>query len=207
MAIANIVALAIASFVFVMTPGPGIVALLARTMAGGILPGFVLSLGLISGDFIYLIAVLASLHSISDIIAPYMVYVRLIGAGYLAYIGVMQMRAPAIQAEAGAISAATSRGMAQNYLTGVAISATNPKVVIFYLSFLPAFVDLATLRFADGVIVSVTVGAMLLLGCAIYIGGAHSLFRLIKNEAAAERVNQITGGLILAVAVTMVATL
>lgn len=207
MAIANIVALAIASFIFVMTPGPGIVALLARTMAGGILPGFVLSLGLISGDFIYLIAVLASLHTIADLIAPYMVYVRLMGAGYLAYIGVMQMRAPAILADAGTAGGHTSIGVAQNYLTGVAISATNPKVIIFYLSFLPAFVDLETLRFTDGVIVSVTVGAMLLLGCAIYISGAHSLFRLIKNEAAAKRVNQVTGGLILAVAVTMVATL
>ena len=201
-----IFALAIATFIFVMTPGPGIVALLARTLSSGMFMGFMISLGLISGDFIYLIAVLASLHSVADIVAPYMVYVRLFGAIYLGYIGVMQWRSPPLS-EAREVAALASRSVWQTYFAGVAISATNPKVIVFYLSFLPAFVDLATLTLQQAIIVSVTIAAMLLLGCFIYMSGAHSLYRLIKDDKAAAIVNRITGGLIIMVAIAMVWTI
>ena len=90
MDVTSVLALAIATFIFVVTPGPGIVALLSRTLAKGIAAGLLLGIGLMMGDLIYLIAVLASLHTASDAIAPYMVYVRLIGAAFLTYVGYQQ---------------------------------------------------------------------------------------------------------------------
>ena len=206
MELSAIFALAIATFIFVMTPGPGIVALLARTLSSGMWMGLMISVGLISGDFIYLIAVLASLHSIADIIAPYMIYVRILGAAYLAYIGVMQWRSPPLS-EARETAAMARHSALQTYFAGVAISATNPKVIVFYLSFLPAFVDLATLTLQQAIIVSITIAAMLLLGCFIYISGAHSLYRYIKDDKTAAIVNRITGSLIIMVAVAMIVTI
>ena len=206
MELSSIIALAIATFIFVMTPGPGIVALLARTLSSGMWMGLMISIGLISGDFIYLIAVLASLHTIADIIAPYMIYVRILGAAYLAYIGVMQWRSPPLS-EAQETAAMSRHSAVQTYFAGVAISATNHKVIVFYLSFLPAFVDLATLTLQQAIIVSVTIAAMLLLGCFIYISGAHSLYRYIKDDKTAAIVNRITGSLIIMVAVAMIVTI
>ena len=80
-------------------------------------------------------------------------------------------------------------------------------MIVFYLSFLPAFVDLATLTFQQAVIVSITIAAMLLLGCFIYISGAHSLYRYIKDDKTAAIVNRITGGLIIMVAIAMIVTI
>ena len=208
MDIATIVALAIATFIFVVTPGPGIVALLSRTLARGIGSGLLLGLGLIMGDFIYLIAVLASLHSLADVIAPYMIYVRINGAFFLAYVGYNQWKAtPLLAEDARRADEGKQRSIGQTLGAGIAISGTNPKVIVFYLSFLPQFVDLTNLSLLDAVIVMVTIATMLFAGCLVYAIGANSLFKLIKSESGARLMNRITGGSIIAVAVAMVATI
>lgn len=208
MDIATILALAIATFIFVVTPGPGIVALLSRTLARGIGSGLLLGLGLIMGDFIYLIAVLASLHSLADVIAPYMIYVRIIGAFFLAYVGYNQWKAaPLLAEDARRVDEGKQRSIGQTLGAGIAISGTNPKVIVFYLSFLPQFVDLTNLSLLDAVIVMVTIATMLFAGCLVYAIGANSLFKLIKSESGARLMNRITGGSIIAVAVAMVATI
>ncbi len=208
MTFSTIIALAVATFIFVVTPGPGIVALLSRTMARGIGAGLLLGLGLMMGDFIYLIAVLASLHTIADIIAPYMVYVRVVGAGFLAYVGYNQWVAPPLlKEEARRLESAKNRTIAQTLGAGIAISGTNPKVMVFYLSFLPQFIDLTNLSMIDAVITMVTIASMLFAGCVVYAFGADRIFQLIKSEEGARLMNRITGGSIIAVAVVMVATI
>lgn len=208
MDIGSVLALGIATFIFVVTPGPGIVALLSRTLARGVAAGLLLGVGLIMGDFIYLIAVLASLHSAADIIAPYMVYVRVFGAGFLAYVGYQQWRAaPWIIDGQKQMQPEEARSLLQTLGAGIAISGTNPKVMVFYLSFLPQFMDLSALSIIDSVIVMVTIALMLFAGCLVYAFGADSLFRMIKNEASARRMNRITGGSIIAVAALMVLTI
>ena len=208
MEVTVILALAVATFVFVVTPGPGIVALLSRTMARGIAQGLLLGVGLIMGDFIYLIAVLASLHSAADVIAPFMIYVRIFGAIFLAHVGIMQWRSPPITAEqARLLDAGRRRSLWQTLGAGVAISGTNPKVMVFYLSFLPQFVDLTQLTLLDSVIIMITIASMLFAGCLVYAIGANNLFKLIKNESSARLMNRITGGSIVAVAFVMVATI
>ena len=205
---ATIIALGVATFIFVVTPGPGIVALLSRTMARGIASGLLLGLGLMMGDFIYLIAVLASLHSVADVIAPYMIYVRVIGAVFLAYVGYKQwVSAPITAEEARKLDEGRQRSIWQTLGAGIAISGTNPKVMVFYLSFLPQFIDLTNLILLDAVIVMITIAAMLFAGCLVYAIGADWIYKLIKNEASARRMNRITGGSIMAVAVVMVATI
>ncbi|MGC6537472.1 MAG: LysE family translocator [Candidatus Puniceispirillaceae bacterium] len=202
-----VLALALATFIFVITPGPGIIAILARTMSTGVGLGLIMGVGLMSGDFIYLIAILASFHSLSDIVAPYIIAIRVIGACYLAYIGVMQWRAPVWTDQQTMPVKESHLSVVQTFLAGVAISATNPKVMIFYLSFLPAFVDLGMLTFADSVIVCITIAFALFMGVLIYAFGAHTLYRLIKDDKTAKRVNQITGSLIIGVAIVMVVTI
>ena len=208
MDLATIFALAIATFIFVVTPGPGIVALLSRTMARGIASGLLLGVGLMMGDFIYLLAVLASLHTVADVIAPYMIYVRIIGAVFLAYVGYKQwISAPITAEQARQLDQGRQRSLWQTLGAGIAISGTNPKVMVFYLSFLPQFIDLSNLRLLDAVIVMITIAAMLFAGCLVYAFGADRIYKLIKNEASARLMNRITGGSIIAVAAVMVATI
>ena len=80
-------------------------------------------------------------------------------------------------------------------------------MIVFYLSFLPQFIDLTNLTALDGVIVMVTIAAMLFAGCLVYAIGADTIFKLIKDEKSARAMNRITGGSIILVAIFMVATL
>ena len=208
MDLTSTLALAAATFVFVVTPGPGIVALLSRTLARGIASGLLIGIGLIMGDFIYLIAVLASLHSIADELASYMIYVRVFGALFLAYIGYKQWVAPPwLRDDVRRSGALSSSSLWQTLGAGIAISGTNPKVMVFYLSFLPQFVDLGNLTLTDSVLVMVTIALTLFSGCLVYAFGADQIYKLIKQEKGARLMNRITGGSIIAVAVVMVATI
>lgn len=203
----NILALALATFIFVVTPGPGIIALLSRTLARGIAAGLLMGVGLMMGDFIYLVAVLASLHSIADSIAPYMIYVRVFGALFLAYVGWQQWRAePWVVNGQRQVSEARDRSIWHTLGAGIAISGTNPKVIVFYLSFLPQFMDLSRLSLFDSILVMLTIAISLFAGCVVYALGADRIFRLIKNEKSAILMNRITGGSIMAVAVILVLT-
>lgn len=203
----NILALAVATFIFVVTPGPGIIALLSRTLARGIAAGLMMGVGLMMGDFIYLIAVLASLHSIADTIAPYMIYVRIFGAMFLAYVGWQQWRAaPWIVNGQRQVNETKERTVWQTLGAGIAISGTNPKVMVFYLSFLPQFMDLSRLSLLDSVVVMVTIALSLFAGCVVYAFGADRIFRLIKNERSAVLMNRITGGSIIMVALILLLT-
>ena len=201
-------ALAAATFVFVVTPGPGIVALLSRTLARGIASGLLIGVGLILGDFIYLIAVLASLHTVADEVANYMIYVRVIGAAFLAYVGYKQWVAvPWLREDVRKSGAVPSGSIWQTLGAGIAISGTNPKVMVFYLSFLPQFVDLSQLTITDSVIVMITIALTLFSGCLVYAFGADQIYKLIKQEKGARLMNRITGGSIIAVAIVMVITI
>ena len=203
----NIIALAVATFIFVVTPGPGIIALLSRTLARGVGAGLVMGVGLMMGDFIYLIAVLASLHSIADIIQPYMIYVRLFGAIFLAYVGYQQWKAPAWVVDGKKqLPDSKAQSVWQTLGAGIAISGTNPKVMIFYLSFLPQFMDLTNLSIMDAVIVMITIALMLFVGCLVYAIGANQLFKMIKDEKTAKLMNRVTGASIIIVAIVLVLT-
>ena len=203
----NIAALALATFIFVVTPGPGIIALLSRTLAKGIAAGLLMGVGLMMGDFIYLIAVLASLHSIADVIAPYMIYVRIFGGLFLAYVGWQQWQAkPWVVNGQRQIHDKQDSSVWQTLGAGIAISGTNPKVIVFYLSFLPQFMDLSRLSLLDSVIVMVTIALSLFAGCIVYAFGADRIFRMIKNEKSAVLMNRITGGSIIVVALILVLT-
>ena len=203
----NILALAVATFIFVVTPGPGIIALLSRTLAKGIAAGLLIGVGLMMGDFIYLIAILASLHSIADTIAPYMIYVCIFGAMFLAYVGWQQWQAePWVVNGQRQVNETKERTVWQTLGAGIAISGTNPKVMVFYLSFLPQFMDLSRLSLLDSVVVMVTIALSLFAGCVVYAFGADRIFSLIKNEKSAVLMNRITGGSIVIVALILVLT-
>ena len=68
-----------------------------------------------------------------------MYVVRWIGAGYLIYLGVMQFRLSRLELDS---SNQIPTNTIKQFLMGFLIGGTNPKVILFYLSFIPLFLDL-----------------------------------------------------------------
>lgn len=203
MTFATSISLALATFVFVMTPGPGVMAIVARTLSGGLLTGIVMGLGLILGDLIYLSLTLASLHAFAETLIPFMKIVRVCGGAYLAWLGVQLYRAPAPKLDSEKLA-----GQKRNLLmTGILISSSNPKVVIFYLSFLPLFIDLGSLDLAQSLQVMIIITCVLITGVLITSGLSFQIKRLVRTEAGGRRLNQICGILMMLVGVSLIATI
>lgn len=183
----------IAIFIFGITPGPGIFALLARALTQGARPCVPLAFGMTLSDAVYLILASYSLAAIAANYAGVFTMVRVLGAGYLFYLAWQMWRAPA--ESPGNLTPVGKTGVVASLVQGIVISASNPKVILFYIAFLPTFMDMSTLRGFDIVTAVVLTIAALMLGLMMVAVGAARARQLISSARAMRRVNRAAAGI------------
>lgn len=131
----------VASFVLVLVPGPDMAYLLARTVAQGPVAGVVATIGINAGAYVHLLAAALGLSAILATSATAFAVVKWVGAAYLFWLGFQALRdsvAPQSAAEKGDDGVLpTSAIFWQVFLSDV----LNPKVALFFLAFLPQFID------------------------------------------------------------------
>lgn len=194
-------ALAVASFIFAITPGPGILAVLAISINRGSAHGVAMSVGEVCADMVYLLLAMVSLASLSASLTDFLYYVRIIGAGYIGWMGIRQMTAP--PARAGQVPVTTG-GVIGAFATGVMISITNPKVILFYLLFLPVFIDLSAMTVASGATVMVVMFISVLAGPLLVVVVGRRARDIATGEVSGRWLNRITGMMLIGVAVAMI---
>ena len=199
MTLLDFASLFLIAFVFVITPGPGTLAVFAKSISQGFMPAFYLSLGMVLGDLVYLAAVLFSLDLFAEIITPLMDYVRILGGLYLVYLGYGAWNAHKVKLS----SNARHKTNAKEFLTGLLISLTNPKVMIFYIAILPAFIDLSQVSLFYALEILATVGVGLIAGISainITVGKIKQIFAKPGMDA---RINKISGVIMMSVGVLL----
>lgn len=190
--------LAAATFVFVMTPGPGIFALVSRALSRGATSAMVLTLGLVCADFVYLSCALLGLAFVAQRFHMLFVVVKVAGALYLVVLGIRTWRAPARSLEAGAPAAS---GLWRDFVAGFLTSGSNPKVILFYLGFLPAFVELTHMTPERYALAASIVTATLFAGCLIYVLLCARMRRLFSSAPAVRRLNRVAGAVLVGVGI------
>ena len=194
------VILFITAWVFAVTPGPGTLALLSISTSRGFQPSMFFSAGCTLGDMMYLTLVIFSLDVMAEYISPLMSVVRYFGAAYLVYLGISQWRSGDINLQGPALKLSNTREL----LTGFLVSGTNPKVMIFYISVLPAVIELTNVDFFFGAQIVLTVGFGVIAGMTAIALLGEQLKRLIKTPGMAKRVNHICGTVMIGVGITLV---
>src|ERR1019366_129245 len=128
-----------ASVLLALTPGPDMAVFLSRTFAGGRSHGYAALLGAMSGVVVHTFAAALGLSALIAASARAYDAVKIAGAVYLLYLawGALHSGA-ALRLEAGGGASGTLRG---NYLAGLLINLTNPKIILFFVTFLPQFID------------------------------------------------------------------
>lgn len=123
-----------------ITPGQDTFYILGRSLAQGREAGVVSALGIGTGTVVHTLMVALGLSAVLTASALAFGAVKILGAGYLIWIGIGLLRSPG--AEAGMRPEVTkAAGKAGLYRQGVLTNLLNPKVALFYLSFLPQFVS------------------------------------------------------------------
>ena len=185
----TLLSLTFATFVYAISPGPGLFAVLAISTRYGPIPAIWLSLGHTIGDIIYVALAMLTLNVLSEVISNSMLYVKILGASYLIYIGYQQWRSKGISFEQSSQKNSTLKLLMAGFVVGV----TNPKTIIFYLSFLPIFIDLNNLTVVTEIEVISVVGftVFFVLSLANIMG--IKLRKHIENPIIIKRVNELTG--------------
>jgi len=127
-----------ASLVVLLIPGPGVIYVTARSLSQGQRAGLVSVLGLSAGALVHVAAATLGLSAILLTSASAFGVVKALGAAYLIYLGIRILLAR----ESGNGRAALSRrSLCRLFADGFLISVLNPKIAIFFLAFLPQFVE------------------------------------------------------------------
>lgn len=132
-------AFVVASILLGLTPGPDMALYLSRTFGGGRSHGFAALFGAMSGVIVHTFAAALGLSALIATSARAYDAVKIVGALYLLYLAWGALRhGAALRLEARG-SAAQSLGA--SYLAGMLINLTNPKIILFFITFLPQFID------------------------------------------------------------------
>ena len=185
----TLLSLMIATFVYAISPGPGLFAVLAISTRFGPIPAIWVSIGHTVGDIIYVALAMLALNALAELINESMLYVKILGASYLIFIGYQQFLSKGISFEPSSKKSSVIKLLIAGFVVGV----TNPKTIIFYLSFLPIFIDLnnLTLNTEVQVIVAIGLTVFFVLSLANILG--VRLRSYIENPDSIKRINQVTG--------------
>ena len=130
-----------AAVVLALTPGPGVFYVLTRSLRGGRAEGVASSVGTAIGGLGHVVAAALGLSAVLMASAFAFNLVKYVGALYLIYLGVMTLRGRQeldLDGEGVSVGAAdTRRALTQGIIT----EALNPKTALFFLAFLPQFID------------------------------------------------------------------
>lgn len=129
---------AIATALFAYFPGPALLYTAAQTLVRGRKAGFMAALGIHLGCYLHVFAAALGLSAILHYVPMLYTALKLIGAAYLIWLGIGMWRQQAATGDTPKFAAKTRK---RALLESMLVEILNPKVALFFLAFLPQFVD------------------------------------------------------------------
>jgi len=176
------------------SPGPGVLLAISNAMAVGPRHTMFSSLGNAAGLFIVSGAATAGMGALLAVSASAFLVVKLIGAGYLIYLGVREWRGPRMRLDATA-SANQPTMPGKLFLQGMGVAVTNPKAILFFTALFPQFLVPGESLVLQTVLLTMTFTTMALLSHAVYVGLFRTLRRFLTEARHLRLFNRISGGL------------
>ncbi len=191
MTLLNLLTFGAAMFLLAASPGPGVFATLARALSNGFAHAAILVLGIVLGDIIFLLLAIYGLSSMAELLGSFFTFVKYAGGLYLIWLGIKIWRSDTNTKQVVGVRELSWR---KNFISGLSITLANPKVIFFYLGFLPTFVDLTTLTNVD--IFSISLVVVFVLGSVLlgYAFLATRASRLITSERNQTLLKRCAGG-------------
>lgn len=136
---ATLISYSIACFILFVTPGPDMSFFLAKTIQGGRRAGIAAMSGASFGNLVHSLAAAFGLSALIAASATAFTLVKLVGALYLLWMAYDAIR------HGSALNIAREDGqeisVRKTFIQGLGVNLTNPKIILFYLTFLPQFVS------------------------------------------------------------------
>jgi len=174
-----------------ITPGPDMLYVAARSTSEGRAAGIVSSLGIATGTLFHITAVALGLSALLAAVPVAYTAVRIAGAIYLVYLGIRALVSRAGSAERTVAHAP----LAMIFRQGMITNMLNPKVALFFLAFLPQFVDPARGSAAAQIVVLGLIfdTSGTIVNTVVALGASRAAEHMRANSRAGEILHKFTG--------------
>ncbi|MEU8118424.1 LysE family translocator [Spirillospora sp. NPDC049024] len=206
----SIAAFALAALVLIMIPGPDQALITRSTLAGGRAAGLLTAAGGVTGLAVHAGAAAIGLSALLLASATAFAALKIVGAAYLLWTAVQTLRsasrsrrepeeAPAERAERARRRPSTA--LRQGFLS----NALNPKVALFFVTFLPQFLPDESAGAARGraLLLSAVFALLYLAWFGLYVAAVDGFGRLLRRPRVKAAIERVTGGLLVAFAVRL----
>lgn len=178
------------------TPGPGVLSVVSRALGSGFIHAIFMSMGMVLGDVIFLLLAILGLSVVATTFSAVFITIKILGGIYLVYLGLKIFKAKTSHFDTISHKHTSYVG---DFFTGLFITLSNPKVIAFYIGFLPTFVDLAKLGRKDILLVVFIVLSTLLLILTSYAYFASRAKDFIKRPEIQNMMNKTAGSVMILV--------
>ena len=186
----SLLALFLAMLLLAIIPGPAVFALIARSFSSGFLRGLYMTAGIVAGDYVFIVLALFGLSALAEVMGTTFFIIKYISAAYLIWLGYKLLKAKSDSVE---IEASKDSSLWSNFMAGLLITLGNPKAILFYVGFFPAFINVTEVATSDIALIMFT--ATLAFGSVniCYVLLALKAKKLFKSPKASTVINKTAG--------------
>lgn len=172
----------------VASPGPGVAAVVARSLARGTrgAPAFVA--GFLAGDLVWFTVAATGLAALAQTAHTVFAVVKYAGAAYLLYLAWCMWTAPARALDGQELE--SSQKPSRLFLGSLMLTLGNPKTMVFFLALLPTVVQLDSLSLAGYLEIAAVISVVLPVVLGAYVMAAVRARRLLQSPRAVRLVNR-----------------
>lgn len=183
--------------IFAYIPGPAMLYAAAQTMARGRWSGLMAALGIHLGGYVHVFAAAVGLSVLFHAVPVLYMAVKLVGALYLIWLGVSLFRAKA-QGDV-VLPGIQPKSARRAFFESIAVEVLNPKTAIFFMAFLPQFIDASAafpvwLQF---VVLGTIVNLMFSSADIVCVILADAVIARLRQSSRAQRLMRRAGGAVL----------
>lgn len=190
MSLTHWLAFFLASNILLAVPGPTVLVVVSYALGHGRRPAAAVVAGVSLGDFTAMTCSMLGLGAILAASALIFTGLRWIGGLYLIYLGVKLWRAPVAAAD---MAAAPDLSLKRIFAHAYAVTALNPKSIVFFIAFVPQFIDTARPFWPQVAILEATFVTLAAINAALYGWLAAKARDRLKSPKVQRVVNR-TGG-------------
>jgi threonine/homoserine/homoserine lactone efflux protein len=173
MTLANAVALMGSLLVLAIIPSVSVLLVSTRSASGGFGHGVATTGGIVLGDIVYICLAIFGLALLTEAMGEAAYLIKYAGGAYMIWMGIKLWRSA--DKAVGGGNGNPPESLVSSFMTGLFITLADQKVVLFYLGFLPAFIDLTNISFLDaGIVMAISVVA---------VGGVKLIYAYLAHKA------------------------
>ena len=198
MNLSNAATIFVTMFVLSIVPGPSIFLVIVRSMTSNLSQGLVTILGMVVANFIFILLVVYGIGALVGSMDSLFAILKYAGSAYLIWLGIKLLRA---KVKESSLEQVANSPWHSNFAAGFIITISAPRAILFYISLLPNFIDLAQAE---------TLDILLLMAVAAFaVGGAKLPYALLayksalflREEAPRKAMNLFAGVVMLAIGI------